>query len=384
MKTWLGGWLDNIPLASPLQRRQASMLQLALLCWTAIAIFGVAAIMASVPPPSASEPPPPGVMLGGMFLFAALGLLLISPIVALVLLRRGRFSAAVIIASCGILFAHILALITLGFSDPSILIVFQLPIALAGLVAGRRLLWSLTGVSIAVVVAVGYLLSIDSPLVGSFARALGPTSQTSVPMAQVVGFFIAVTFVVTLLLDRFGSALREALASSLDREEELRGIRASLEATVEARTAELRAALLDVQGQAAEQRRLLAEIEQQRTVIQDLSVPVIPISADTLVMPLVGSLDSRRLDQLQEQSLHALERSSARTLVLDITGVPVVDSQVAQGLLMTVRSARLIGARVVLVGIRPEVAQTIVSLGIDLSDIRTFSDLHSALDHVVA
>jgi rsbT co-antagonist protein RsbR len=70
--------------------------------------------------------------------------------------------------------------------------------------------------------------------------------------------------------------------------------------------------------------------------------------------------------------------------VLDITGVPVVDTQVAQGLLMTVRSARLIGARVMLVGIRPEVAQTMVGLGIELSEVYTFSDLQSALARVAA
>jgi rsbT co-antagonist protein RsbR len=82
--------------------------------------------------------------------------------------------------------------------------------------------------------------------------------------------------------------------------------------------------------------------------------------------------------------LQALERTSAHVLLLDITGVPVVDSHVAQGLLTTVGSARLLGAEVSLVGIRPEVAQTIVGLGIELSDVHRFSDLHSALDQISA
>jgi len=90
---------------------------------------------------------------------------------------------------------------------------------------------------------------------------------------------------------------------------------------------------------------LLSEIEQQREVIKDLNVPVLPISATTLVMSLVGALDTMRLRQLQEQSLQALEATSARVLVLDITGVPVVDSHVAPGLLMTMRLARLLGAQ---------------------------------------
>ena len=141
----------------------------------------------------------------------------------------------------------------------------------------------------------------------------------------------------------------------------------------------MQAALDDVQSRAAAQARLLAEIDDQRAMIKDLAVPVIPISATTLVMPLVGALDAARLRQLQEQSLQALECTSARTLILDITGVPVVDSQVAQGLLITMHAARLLGAHVTLVGIRPEVAQAIVGLGLDLRDVNTFSDLQSVL-----
>ena len=99
-------------------------------------------------------------------------------------------------------------------------------------------------------------------------------------------------------------------------------------------------------------------------------------------MPLVGELDSARLNLVQEQALKALNRSSARYLVLDITGVPIVDSQVAQGLLGVEQAARLLGAKVVLVGIRPEVAQTIVGLGLDLQGIRTSSDLQTALDRL--
>jgi rsbT co-antagonist protein RsbR len=101
-------------------------------------------------------------------------------------------------------------------------------------------------------------------------------------------------------------------------------------------------------------------------------------------MPLVGALDTTRLRQVQEQSLYALESTSAHTMVFDITSVPIVDTQVAQGLLMTVRAARLLGAEVVLVGIHPEVAQSIVGLGLDLHDVSTFSDLQSALDRVAA
>jgi rsbT co-antagonist protein RsbR len=157
--------------------------------------------------------------------------------------------------------------------------------------------------------------------------------------------------------------------------------KAGLEATVTARTAELQGALAEVRQRAELQDRLLREIEQQRSTILDLSVPVIPISATTLIMPLVGALDSARLMQIQEQALHTIERSSATHLIMDITGVPIVDTQVAHGLLGVVGAARLLGAEVLLVGIRPEVAQAIVGLGLSLDGMRTASDLQSVLGH---
>jgi rsbT co-antagonist protein RsbR len=115
--------------------------------------------------------------------------------------------------------------------------------------------------------------------------------------------------------------------------------------------------------------------------VRDLSVPVIPVSATTLVLPLVGALDSARLAHLQTRALQAVEQGRARTLILDITGVPVVDNQVAEGLLGVVQAAQLLGATVMLVGIRPEVAQTIVTLGLPFQAVHTFRDLQAALTH---
>ncbi len=155
----------------------------------------------------------------------------------------------------------------------------------------------------------------------------------------------------------------------------LRHLLADLEQQVADRTA----AFEELQVRAREQERLLAENARQRETILGLSVPVLPISTHTLAMPLVGELDSARLQLVQEQALRALERSSARHLVLDITGVPIVDSQVAQGLVAVVQAARLLGATVALVGIRPEVAQAIVGLGLSVRGLHTFSDLQTAL-----
>lgn len=183
------------------------------------------------------------------------------------------------------------------------------------------------------------------------------------------------------------SALDSAQLSRQEAEtiaQELSRLNSSLEQTVAERTAALQTALGEVQARSDEQAKLLETLEQQRLLLRELSVPVIPISESTLIMPLVGALDSTRLRELQDQALRALENSSARYLVLDITGVPIVDSQVAQGLLTVVQAARLLGARVLLVGIRPEVAQAIVGLGLDLREIYTTSDLQSALTHIAA
>jgi rsbT co-antagonist protein RsbR len=123
----------------------------------------------------------------------------------------------------------------------------------------------------------------------------------------------------------------------------------------------------------------LVTIEEQRSVIRGMSVPILPVTAKTMVVPLVGELDADRLQLLQEQALQAIEKSQARQLILDITAVPVVDTHVAQGLVQVVNASRLLGTTVVLVGIRPEVAQSLVSLGVDLQGIKAYGTLQSGL-----
>jgi rsbT co-antagonist protein RsbR len=101
-----------------------------------------------------------------------------------------------------------------------------------------------------------------------------------------------------------------------------------------------------------------------------------------MIVPLVGALDSGRLAQLCTQALQAIERTVTRYLILDITGVVIVDSQVAQGIIVVMEAARLLGTEVILVGIRPEVAQAIVQLGLHLAGVRTFSTLQTALSSI--
>jgi rsbT co-antagonist protein RsbR len=201
---------------------------------------------------------------------------------------------------------------------------------------------------------------------------------------QIAALFLQVgsalfTFVggsVTNAALREARRLREEARQSAN---QLAALNATLEAQVAQRTAALQQALRDLEQRAAEQARLLAENEQQRQVIRELSVPVLPVRTTTLVMPLIGALDTDRLADMQRQALTHIERTGAREFLIDVTGVPVIDTQVAKGVIQLVEAARLMGAHVTLVGIRPEVAQTLVMLGIDLRGIRTFSTLQAAL-----
>lgn len=153
---------------------------------------------------------------------------------------------------------------------------------------------------------------------------------------------------------------------------------------VAAQMEETRHALDELEIRSAEQASLVAAMEQQREVISSLSVPVLPISQRVLVMPLVGAMDAERQLLVQEQALKAIERTRATTLLLDVTGVPVVDEAVAKGLLRVVSSAALLGTRVVLVGIRPEVAQAMVALDIPLAFIRSQSSLQAGIEEALA
>jgi PAS domain S-box-containing protein len=132
---------------------------------------------------------------------------------------------------------------------------------------------------------------------------------------------------------------------------------------------------------AAEEHARLQEriIQAQAAMLAELSTPLIPISDHVVVMPLIGAIDSDRAQLVLNTLLHGIERSHARVAILDITGVPLVDTQVAKSLLVAAQAVRLLGARIVLTGIRPEVAQTLVGLGVDLGDIVTRSSLQSGI-----
>jgi rsbT co-antagonist protein RsbR len=120
-------------------------------------------------------------------------------------------------------------------------------------------------------------------------------------------------------------------------------------------------------------------IADQAAAMLELSTPVIRLWEGIIAVPLVGTLDSARTQLVMEKLLETLVATGAEHAVLDITGVPTVDTEVAQHLLKTVSAVRLLGAECIISGIRPQVAQTIVALGIEFGDIATKATLADAL-----
>lgn len=122
-------------------------------------------------------------------------------------------------------------------------------------------------------------------------------------------------------------------------------------------------------------------IEAQQAALRELSTPLIPLAEGVLVMPLVGNIDHLRAQQVVETLLHGVSQQRTKTVLLDITGVPIVDTHVAGALINSARAVRLLGAQVVLTGIRPEVAQTLVGLGVELNGLVTLSSLQSGITY---
>lgn len=125
-------------------------------------------------------------------------------------------------------------------------------------------------------------------------------------------------------------------------------------------------------------------IEQQQSQIRTLASPIIPIYSEVLVMPLVGEVDTKRATQIMEDLLQEVVRHQAEVVLLDITGVSVVDSNVANYLINIAKATQLLGADFFLVGISPEIAQTLIHLGIDLNGIKTLSNLQAGLEAALA
>jgi anti-anti-sigma regulatory factor/HAMP domain-containing protein len=167
-------------------------------------------------------------------------------------------------------------------------------------------------------------------------------------------------------------SLHELAQRALAARSEIEAANRSLETVVAERTAKLHAVVQNQQELLSTQAGLLQQIAEMAT-------PVLPVLPGVVVMPLIGTIEGERASNLAGRLLMGVEQRRARVALIDITGVPLVDTLAARALLNAVQGVRLLGAQPVLVGVQPEIAQTLVSLGMDLSDIATTSNLEDGL-----
>jgi len=128
---------------------------------------------------------------------------------------------------------------------------------------------------------------------------------------------------------------------------------------------------------------VVEEKERLLKTVRELSSPVIQVWENVLVMPLVGAIDSARAARITEDLLTGIIKYQAEIVIIDITGVPVVDTSVANHLIQTIKAAALLGAKCVVVGISSEVAQSLINLGVDLSGVVTRSNLQAGVRYAM-
>ncbi len=121
-------------------------------------------------------------------------------------------------------------------------------------------------------------------------------------------------------------------------------------------------------------------IREQQDAIRELSTPVLQVRERLLILPIIGLIDPQRARQLTEQLLRAIRTNRAKVVVIDITGVAAMDSAVANHLVLTVEASRLLGATVIVTGLSPEISQTLVNIGVNLSKMNTVGDLQGGIE----
>ena len=211
----------------------------------------------------------------------------------------------------------------------------------------------------------------DAAMVNSFASKLGETraSERS-SFRQMLMVYVQIHKHIWDQLEQF------TLEHSDWKSSDFRAVDALLQSYHTAYFGSFRNFYEQIQDELFQQREAM---EQQRRLIREIGTPIVPLYAGIVLVPLVGTIDESRASMLLEHVLEAISQQQAQTVLLDITGVPVVDTSIANNIIMLARAAKLLGAQVIMAGIGPDIAQTIVHLGIGMEGIATHANLQSAI-----
>lgn len=247
-----------------------------------------------------------------------------------------------------------------------------LPLLAAGILLPPRHIWTIWGATIA---ALFLTISVmpNQPLADATTRATVIGAVLLLSIAALVGFLGARSS--SSALTELRQARNELEASWAT----LAAAKETLEQRVVERTANLEVALATQHAQATALAQSLAAQQQLNELITALSVPIIPLREDVLVVPLVGNLDTARTQQVLQDMLRQIEQRRAHTIFIDVTGIAVVDTSLAEALLQATSAARLLGANSILTGVRPAMAQALVGLGVDLQQVHTVASLADGL-----
>ena len=359
----LGIWLNTVPVHDPIDRQVAPLVQIAEISGIIMTIL--TSLMVAIRPLPVTQK---------LSLLAINLVVIAATSTALILLRRGRFMASIMTVTSVVLVSLTLSTLTKGLrsTDGTVLLAFAIPIVMASLLLGRRGLLPVFGLSTVVVLTTAAL-----QLQGvSFVGIVDTGKDQLVPNAV---SFVLIFGLLGLFLDRFGTSLRKAFAGSLQRERELEQIRATLSEQVAEQTVSLQAALITSEQHAQSLASAVNELRTSQETLRELSAPILPVMPGGLIAPVVGNIDTQRAETLTRNILAAVEQQRTHYVIFDISGVPLVDTQVAQALLQTTMAVQLLGAKALLVGVRPEVAQTLVLLGCNLNLLQPYPTLQEAL-----
>lgn len=249
---------------------------------------------------------------------------------------------------------------------------FLLPILMAFITLSPRGLLFASGTSLAT-------LGLLALLTQNIPQTLPQNSEVFGLASTLLLMIIGLGYVGSRTTHQAIHAMNIAQQRSRELTKTLQDERDQLSQRVAESTAELRQSLANSEQLIAEQARLLNENNQQRSTIRALSLPILPLHQHMLLVPLIGTFDQQRLHDVQAQLLQAVEAYQAKILLLDLTGVAVLDQAGAAMLQRIVQASSLLGAAVAFIGVRPEAAQAIVSMSHELGNVRVFRDLQAAI-----